>query len=379
MRPPRVIEIGEVPLMRQAYPDTTEFFSTGPRPPADLGPNDRHVSLNTLGQLRRRLAARDVDIVVVQPAQHTPWSVRGLSRDLFRRSTLLGQVPLLRTLGPQLIRGRVAAPIAVWDIEEVPYIFPHNFYLLDRVDLYFKRELPPDHWRVFMSTDHWRTPTPRYRAIARNRARIAKLRPLSLGPPFNVVGHPAAQPVPAQEKTSDVFFSGRVENSSTVRGRGLAELLRLREAGFRIDIADKPLPTEEFLRRCAKAHIVWSPEGFGWECFRTYEAALCGSVALMNRQTVDRHEPLKDGIHALYYDVEPGELTRVMTTALADKDSLARIAAAGRAHVLQHHTPAAIARYIVTTTLAHGGRALGDKRPGGEPVAADFDSSSDVV
>ncbi len=353
MHDPRIIEIGEVPLMRQAFPHTTEFFATGPLRPDDLGPNDRHVSLGTLAHLRRRLAARDVDIVVVQPAQHTPWSLRGLARDLFRRSALWGRAPILRTLGPQLVRGTVAAPIAVWDIEEVPYIFAHNFYLLDRADLYFKRELPPDHWRVFMSTGHWRTPTPRYRAVPLHRSRIAKLRPLSLGPPFEVVGHPAAAPLPPLEKTVDVFFSGRVEQSSTVRVRGMAELLRLRAEGFRIDIADKPLPLAEFLRRCAQAHIVWSPEGYGWECFRTYEAALCGSVALQNRQTVDRHQPLKDGIHALYYDVEPGELTRVIVAALADKDRLARIAAAGRTHVLDHHTPAAIARYIVATTLAH--------------------------
>ena len=99
----------------------------------------------------------------------------------------------------------------------------------------------------------------------------------------------------------------------------------------------------------------------------------------MKRQTVDRHEPLKDGIHALYYDVEPGELTRVITTALADKDGLARIAAAGRAHVLQHHTPAAIARYIVATTLAYVERAPSDKRPGGGPAAMDFDSPPGVV
>jgi hypothetical protein len=303
--------------------------------------------------LRKRLASREVDLVVVQPAQHTPWSFRGLARDLFRREALRGRPPLFRTLGPQMVRGNVQAPIAVWDVDDGPMIFAHNFYLLDRADLYFKRELPPDHWRVFMGTGHSRLPTLRYRAAPSRQTRIAKLQPISLGPPFGVTGHPAAVPLAPEQKTADVFFSGRVENSSTVRARGLAELLRLRDAGLRIDIADKPMPLADFLLRCAQAHIVWAPEGYGWECFRTYEAALCGSVALLNRQTIERYLPLKDGVHALYYDVEPGELTSVVTAALADKARLSRIAAAGRNHVLQHHTPAAIARYIVSTTLAH--------------------------
>jgi len=71
MSDPRIIEIGEVPLMRQAFPDTTEFFATGPERPDDLGPNDRQVSLATLGHVRRRLASRDVDVVVVHVAPNS--------------------------------------------------------------------------------------------------------------------------------------------------------------------------------------------------------------------------------------------------------------------------------------------------------------------
>jgi len=53
----------------------------------------------------------------------------------------------------------------------------------------------------------------------------------------------------------------------------------------------------------------------------------------------------------LYYDVEPGGLSRRIRSALADRARLLAIAAAGRAHVLAHHTPAAIARYVVESTL----------------------------
>ena len=90
-----------------------------------------------------------------------------------------------------------------------------------------------------------------------------------------------------------------------------------------------------------------SPEGLGWDCFRHYEAPACGSAPLINQPWLDRHAPLIAGEHALYYDVEPGGLTRAVTAALADKPALAKMAAAAQAHVMAHHTPQALARYVV--------------------------------
>ena len=54
----------------------------------------------------------------------------------------------------------------------------------------------------------------------------------------------------------------------------------------------------------------------------------------------------------IYYDVEPGGLARAVTAALADKDALARIAAAAQAHVMAHHTPRALAAYVVAEARA---------------------------
>ena len=94
---------------------------------------------------------------------------------------------------------------------------------------------------------------------------------------------------------------------------------------------------------------MWSPEGFGWDCFRHYEVPACGSVPLINQPTIERRAPLIAGVHALYYDPEPGGLTRAIQAALADKPALARIAAAGQAHVMAHHTPGALANYVVNS------------------------------
>lgn len=343
----RIVELGEKPYVKGAFPGATAYFSTAPvAPPADPAGGAWSVSLANAPLLLRHLRA--ADLIVCQPSFWSPWHWRGLAR-LFDRRLLRGHLPLVRGAGPQLLRLPFRAPLAVVDHEDLPVINRSNFFLLDRATLYFKRELPVDRWRLFMKTGHANLPTPRFRKQARYERGIRKLRPLSLGLPLTA---PAAYPQHAGDKTADVFFAGLIEGSSSVRAAGLRELLALKERGVRVDIADRRLEPGEFYRRCAAAWLTWSPEGLGWDCFRHYEAPACGSVPVINRQTIERHQPLRDGVHAIYYDVEEGGLTATVLAALDDKDRLRAIAAAGRTHVLMHHAPTALATYIVSATLA---------------------------
>lgn len=337
-----IVEIGPRPFVAPAFPEEAVFFSTDPS--ADLPEGVR--ALPTLGSLWRALGDRRTELVVCHPNFAAPWSLRHLNRSIFSRRFLEGRSPLLRALGPELLRWRRGPRLVVIDHEDLPVIDRGNLFLLDRCDLYFKRELPADHWRVFLKTAHPELPTPRFRLKPRHDRWVDKLRPISIGLPLR----PRADfPEPGQEKRADVFFAGRTEGSSTVRARGLAELKALAAQGVVVDIPDAPLPPDAFYRRCAGAWLVWSPEGLGWDCFRHYETPLCGSVPLINQPPIDRHRPLLQGEHALYYDPEPGGLTRAVLDALKDKPALARMADAARAHVLAHHTPEALARYVVET------------------------------
>ena len=361
--PAKILEIGNVPYMWQAFPQVTEFYSTWPDETVSEPQHGRHiVSFAGLPRLARRLADPSFDLIVVHAPAFRPWSGRALVRSLFRRSILKGKLPLSRGFAAELLRIRPAAPLAVIDLEDAATITRGNAFLLDRCSLYFKRELPTDHWGVFAGTMHWRVPTPRFRAKPRNRNRIAKLRPISLGVPFGLAEQLAPSPPPDQEKTIDVFFAGRIRNSATVRERGFDELISLRDDGYAIDVCEQPISVEEYLARCARAYLVWSPEGYGWQCFRTYEAAICGTAPLCSRQGIERYRPLMDGVHAVYYDVEPGELNRAARTALADRERLRAMGDAARRHVLAFHTPAAISRHIVEATLAAAGRS-GASRP----------------
>jgi hypothetical protein len=355
---PKILEIGGVPYMWKAFPQATEFYSTWPDETESAPQHGRHiVTFAGLPRLARRLADPSFDLIVVHAPAFRPWSSRALVRSVFRRGILKGRLPLSRGFAAELLRVPPAAPLAVIDLEDATTIARGNAFLLDRCSLYFKRELPTDHWGVFAGTMHWRVPTPRFRAAPRNRARIAKLRPISLGVPFGLPERLAASPPPDRDKTIDVFFAGRIRNSATVRERGFEELISLRNDGYAIDVCEQEISIDEYLARCARAHLVWSPEGYGWQCFRTYEAAICGTAPLCSRQSIERYRPLMEGVHAVYYDVEPGELTRVIRTALADRERLRAMGDAARRHVLAFHTPAVISRHMVEATLAAAGRS----------------------
>src|SRR5262249_47237839 len=254
----------------------TEYFSTFIEAESeDRTHGKRLVSFGTAAPILRALRQGSLALIACHPTFFSPWNWRALISLLSHRRALRGRLSLSRWLGPQFLRFPVSAPIAVLDYEDIPVINRNNFFLLDRCRSYFKRELPVDRWRVFLKTGHANLPTPRFRHLQRYQRRLAKLEPLSLGLPMFQQSMLPKSPI---EKAVDVFFSGRIDHSSSIRSRGLAELRALQANGYQVDIADGALPSHEYYRRCARAWLVWSPEGLGWDCFRHYEVPACWSV-----------------------------------------------------------------------------------------------------
>jgi hypothetical protein len=338
----RIVAIN-TPHVAAAFPQQTKTFLPMSRGPTD--PGWSRLTVPNLAQLYRALRDPDLSLIVTSPSQLAPW--RMLMRTLFDRRSWFGNSHFGPGLAPHLLRLPVTAPIAVIDSGDFPYINRADLFLLSRCKFYFKRELPVDHWQLFTKTAHRELPTRRFRR-GRLRHHIDKLRPISLGLANRIIDLPDNL-----EKTADIFYAGSIEDTSTVRRSGMREIVALRDRGLRVDLPEGRLPPQEFYRRCAQAWLVWSPEGLGWDCFRHYETLVCGSVPLINQPTIERYRPLIHGVHALYYDPEPGFLTQAVEAALADKDRLRAIAREGKAHVMAHHTMTAIANYVVETTLGN--------------------------
>jgi hypothetical protein len=200
-----ILEIGPRPYVAAAFPEQSAFFSTGETPPP---PGIRLI--RSLTALWRMLGAGEAELIVCHPNFVSPWALRHLNRNVVSRRFIEGRSPLFRAIAPELLRRRGAARLIVLDHEDLPVINRDNLFLLGRCDLWFKRELPADHWRVFTKTAHPHLPTPRFRENPRHVAWVEKLRPLSIGLPLSAAG---LLPLPPAEKRADVFFSGRVAGS----------------------------------------------------------------------------------------------------------------------------------------------------------------------
>jgi hypothetical protein len=337
----KILEIARTGYFRGLFPgDVTRFDLT-------TYENLSSEGVRGLAALARAIRLEGYDLIICEPNYRSPWHPATLARTLFSRRALQGKISLTRPFGAQLLRRSNIPPIAVVDIEDNATVSRCDRYLLDACRLYFKRELPVDGWRLFANTLTPKLPSPRYRSKPANVARFAKLRPISLGIPPQV---DAMLPMAPRAKTADLFFSGTA-HGLPARQRALAELDELRAAGVAVDVPDRRLDPPEFYARCAAARMVLSPQGYGWDCFRHYESAACGSVPVMNYPQVLQHRPMQDGINCLYYPPEPGGLAATVLRALQDKDRLAVMAESAREHVIRYHRREALGRYVIDSCL----------------------------
>ena len=131
---------------------------------------------------------------------------------------------------------------------------------------------------------------------------------------------------------------------------GIRQLERLKAEGFNIDISSERLSKDEFFKRCAKAYLVWSPEGVGWDCYRHYEVGAAGSVPLMQSPPSYGYAPFMDNENAIYYFLEGDHLAVRVRQALQNRARLVEMGRAARQHVLQWHTHLALSHYVIKET-----------------------------
>ena len=345
----RILEIGDTCFFKAQYPERTTLLWGAVRlPPRGVTLDSFSTPATVLRALRDARHGK-YDVIVAYPTRYAPWHPRYWLRAPFQ-TPRHPWASISRQWGVTTLRwAEVRVPLIAIDMDDAFGIGRSAFFLLDKADVFFKRELPVDKWQVLYGTAHPHLPTLRVRQNERWQRRVEKLRPISL--PQFVDDHPL-RTAPFPEKTHDVFFSGKVDGNSTVRRAGLAELELLKSRGYRIDHVTERLEYFAYLERMSHSWIAWSPEGLGWHCNRHYEAAIAQTVPLMNHPTILRYAPLLDGIHGLYYDPEPGGLERATIAALMDKDRLRRIAIAARDHVFAHHTRTAYCEHILRTAFS---------------------------
>ena len=260
---PTILEIGRTPRLAWADPDRSTWVPTG----GSLLHGDSAVEHRAVrrtgaivGQLLRiRRGAFDV---VAVPALEPEY---GYGSKIKRRLRVFGARLAATRLGPWLVRalvlGRSQPAIVIVDNSDKPRISYETCRLLPTFTCYFKRELVPS--ITFDANED---------AIHRRVHHLPLMVP-------NV--DPAFSPRP---KHVDVFFAGQTR--SKLRREGIVEIRALESLGISVDIPNETLTYPEYVDRMSAAWIVWSPRGFGWDCYRHYEACYAGSVPLINESGV---------------------------------------------------------------------------------------------
>jgi hypothetical protein len=340
----RILEIGESPYVFPYAPAITDFYAV--RPSTDSYP--QLLTLGKLPMLRSKLRAGHYDLVVycLGAKALAPWHRPGAPFQALI-NTVSWTLFDFHKIGwhhfHSILCG-TTVPLVVIDVQDAARLTKSEAHWLDRCRFWFMRELPPNHLELFLNMDRRCGDVVNISRHRLLRPNFNKIEPFSLG----VAAHQFADlPVidPAQ-KIHDVFFSGAT-HTTTVRQKGLAELLALRDAGVKVHIPETRLSRPEFLETCARSWMVWSPEGQGWDCYRHYEALMTRSVPLINSPTTERHQPFIHGEHCLYYRPETGGLTETVNRALADRNALLKIAEQGRAHILRHHSRRELLRHVL--------------------------------
>ena len=232
---------------------------------------------------------------------------------------------------------RKKVPFVVVDRNDRPKIDPACFLLYGLSTIYFMRELPPRRLDLFPNqqevTGVLPLAAPQTGLKIQVPVRTEKLRPIALGIWDKIFAKCAALPV---KKTIDVFWAGKW-NTNETRRRWVEELHQYAPRHWKIKTFEQVIPHEEYLRLCGESRLFLSPPGRGWDCYRHYEVAACGSVPLMSYPTIERELPLVEGEHGFYFAPEPGGLARCLKQLEAANPDFTKIGLAARSHIDRHH------------------------------------------
>jgi hypothetical protein len=320
----RILEISRAGLFKALAPNTTDWIRWGSALVASDPGCPEPFAISSLLRALANIRAGEYDLVIL-PAIHPDHKYADTWQKLAAKNAL--EAASRRVLSSRLL-GVLMGPSrqVILDLRDEIHLCETTLRLFPGATHYFKREL-----------DRNRSAIPGMRA---------KLRPLSLFLPDE-----RAVPSPC-DKDTDVFFAGAVCNDT--RDHAVRTARALCDRGVRVSISPGHLPYSVFMEALARSWLVLSPEGYGWDCYRHYEACLAGSVPVINRPSFPRSLYLEDGVHCIYYDPGIGALGDRLVEALRDKARLRAMADAGRKHVLENHTRSAVARYILAEVASGG-------------------------
>jgi len=321
-RPIRMLHIGQDDLFAGLDGVQRRFVPTG-HSITPASPGRKPLSWTSLWQLVAGLRANSHYDVMVLPTLRFDWPYdrSQLKRRLRRVAAGVIRQPLLRRRIDRWLRGRAEAVVAL-DRFDTPEIATPYIQALPALSAYFKTNL----------------------RVGEQDRRIGSCTLQYL--PYWIAADNYPDPG-EQSKDIDILFLGAV--NSPERDEGLRVLASM-EGAYRIVAPEGRVPFDEYCRLTARAWLTLSPQGYGYNGFRHYEAMLLWSVPVINRPEEPIVHDFVDGQNCLLY--EPGRLRERLEAALADRRHLAQMSRGLRRFALAHHSFDAVGWYVLQQVWA---------------------------
>ncbi|MGD0168317.1 MAG: glycosyltransferase [Smithella sp.] len=342
----KILALGEIGHFLDCNDENFHCVSIQKKNPAIRYKNGRYFSIPLFFEVRKKIKNGYYDLIL---CGNNPYPIHIHDRSLLKNirnfiHMLFFDFPALGLSTLPLLLGKSRIPVAGINSDDRPRIQKEDFYLLGKCNCYFMRELPQNKALLFLNANKRSNDLHSIKDNKFYNEIIKKIYPISLGVPDEIAHYKRAN-----LKNIDIFFCGNIVNS-TVRQDGFNLLNKLEDEGYKVLCITDRIPFPEFYNYCSRSWLVWSPNGFGWDCLRHYEICMAESVPVINYPTIIRYQPLMEGEHCFYYGVEGEHLYNVIKNALKNKDRLKQMGETARKHCLQYHTRSKILQYIIETT-----------------------------
>jgi hypothetical protein len=153
-------------------------------------------------------------------------------------------------------------------------------------------------------------------------------------------------PETASAKDVDIFFAAQM--NSGARRAAAQEIEALKREGFHVVALEERLDAKEYVRMLQRSRLTLSPEGYGFHCFRHYEAMLARSVPVISRPREELVTDLETERNCLFYDAgREGDLCAVVRNALKEPPRLEAWAHSLRQFALERHSLKAVGQWIL--------------------------------
>lgn len=158
--------------------------------------------------------------------------------------------------------------------------------------------------------------------------------------------------VTAVSREIDLFFCA--DMVSEARQKAVEELELLKKDGFNVLVITERISFTEYWEYLTRAKLVVSPEGYGFECFRHYEAMLAGAVPLINCPDIPRHSYLKNGRNAFFYRDNSNGLRDVARRILVQVEWLKSMSNQVKEYVRVYHSHSFVGKHVLAKLLVEG-------------------------